>query len=43
MYVDFLFDVFNEFENSDSIIWMDTKHSYKSLIKNIEKGLKHIF
>ena len=38
MYLDFLFDVFNEFENSDSIIWMDTKHSYKSLIKNIEKS-----
>ena len=38
MYLDFLFDVFNEFKNSDSIIWMDTKHSYKSLIKNIEKS-----
>ena len=38
MYLDFLFDVFNEFENSDSIIWMDTKHSYKSIIKNIERS-----
>ena len=38
MYIDFLFDVFNEFEDNDSIIWLDTKHSYKSLIKNIEKS-----
>ena len=38
MHIDFLFDVFNEFDNSDSIIWMDKKHSYKFLIKNIEKS-----
>jgi len=38
VYIDFLFDVFNEFEDNDSIIWLDTKHSYKSLIKNIEKS-----
>ena len=37
MHIDFLFDVFNEFENDDSIIWKGTKHSYKSLIKNVEK------
>ena len=38
MHIDFLFDVFNEFENADSIIYKGTKHSYKSLIKNIEKS-----
>ena len=38
MHIDFLFDVFNEFENDDSIIWKDTKHSYKSLIINVEKS-----
>ena len=37
MYIDFLFDVFNEFENGDSIIWKGKKQNYRSLIKNIEK------
>ena len=37
MHINFLFNVFNEFENNDSIIWKGTKYSYKSLIKNIEK------
>jgi len=38
MYIDFLFDVFNGFENGDSIIWKGTRHSYKSIIINIEKS-----
>jgi long-chain acyl-CoA synthetase len=38
MYIDFLFDVFNEFENADSIIYKGTKHSYKSVINNIKKA-----
>jgi long-chain acyl-CoA synthetase len=38
MHIDFLFDVFNEIENGDSIIWKDTNHSYRSLFKNIEKS-----
>ena len=37
MHIDFLFDVFNEFENSDSIIWKGSKHSYRSLMHNVEK------
>ena len=37
MHINYLFNVFNEFENNDSIIWKGTKYSYKSLIKNIEK------
>ena len=37
MYIDFLFDVFNEFENGDSIIWKGKKQNYRSLLKNIEK------
>ena len=42
MYLDFLFDVFNEFENSDSIIWKGSKHSYRSLMHNVEKFQLHI-
>ena len=38
MCIDFLFDVFNEFKNCDAIIWKATKHSYRSLIINIEKS-----
>ena len=38
MYIDFLFDVFNEFENADSIICKGTKHSYKSVTNNIKKA-----
>ena len=38
MHIDFLFDVFNKFENCDAIIWKTTKHSYRSLIINIEKS-----
>ena len=38
MHIDFLFDVFNEFKNGDSIIWKGTNHSYRSLMKNIEKS-----
>ena len=38
MHINYLFDVFNEFENNDSIIWNGTNYSYKSLIKNIEKS-----
>ena len=37
MHIEFLFDVFNEFEFSDSIIWKGKKLSYRSLIDNIEK------
>ena len=37
MHIDFLFDVFNEFENGDSIIWKGKKQNYRFLIKNIEK------
>jgi len=37
MHIDFLFDVFNEFDNSDSIIWKGSKHSYRSLMHNVEK------
>ena len=37
MHINYLFNVFNEFENNDSIIWKGTKYSYKSLIKTIEK------
>ena len=32
MHIDFLFDVFNEFENNDAVIWSGKKYSYKSLI-----------
>ena len=38
MHINYLFNVFSEFENNDSIIWKGTKCSYKSLIKNIEKS-----
>ena len=38
MYIDFLFDVFVEFENSDAIIWKQEKHSYGTLSKNIVKS-----
>jgi long-chain acyl-CoA synthetase len=38
MHIDFLFDVFNEIENDDSIIWKGTNHSYISLFNNIEKS-----
>jgi len=37
MHIEFLFDVFKEFEFSDSIIWKGKKLSYRSLIDNIEK------
>jgi len=37
MHINYLFNVFNEFENNDSIIWKGTKYSYKSLKKKIEK------
>ena len=37
MHIEFLFDVFKEFEFSDSIIWKGKKLSYRSLINNIEK------
>ena len=37
MHIKFLFDVFKEFEFSDSIIWKGKKLSYRSLIDNIEK------
>jgi len=37
MHIEFLFDVFEEFEFSDSIIWKGKKLSYRSLIDNIEK------
>jgi long-chain acyl-CoA synthetase len=36
MYIDYLFDVFNEFENGDSIIWNGLKQSYRSLMNNIK-------
>jgi len=38
MSVDFLIKVFNEFDQYDSIIWKGAKHSYKSMIKNIEES-----
>ena len=38
MCIDFLFDAFNDFKNCDAIIWKATKHSYRSLIINIEKS-----
>ena len=38
MYIDFLLSVFNEFKNSDAIIWKGGKQSYKSLIGNINKS-----
>jgi acyl-coenzyme A synthetase/AMP-(fatty) acid ligase len=38
MYIDFLFDVFNEFSDCDSIIWKGTKKSYRSLTRNIYKA-----
>ena len=37
MYIDFLLAVFNEFKNSDAIIWKGGKQSYRSLINNIKK------
>ena len=37
MHIDFIYNRFHEFENSNSIIWKETKHSYKSVINNIEK------
>ena len=37
MYIDFLLSVFNEFKNSDAIIWKGGKQSYRSLINNIKK------
>jgi len=37
MHIDFLFDVFNEFKNGDSIIWKESKQSYRSLMNNVEK------
>ena len=38
MHIDFLLSVFNEFQNSDAIIWKGGKQSYKSLIGNINKS-----
>jgi len=38
MHIDFLLDVFKEFESNTSIIWKEEKYSYGSLIKNIEKS-----
>ena len=38
MHIDFLFDVFNEFENNDAVIWSGKKYSYKSIIKNTNKS-----
>ena len=37
MHINFLFDVFEEFNSSFSIIWKGKKYSYGSLIENIEK------
>ena len=37
MHIDFLFDVFREFESSIAIISKGEKYSYRSLIENIEK------
>jgi long-chain acyl-CoA synthetase len=37
MHIDFLIDVFKEFENTDAVIWSNKKFNYKSLMKNINK------
>ena len=39
MHIDFLFEVFKEFNSSVSIIWKDKEYSYKHLTKNINKNL----
>lgn len=36
MVIDFLLDVFNEFENNDAIIWKSDTSSYNSLLQKIE-------
>ena len=38
MHIDFLIDVFKEFENTDAVIWGNKKFNYKSLMKNINKS-----
>ena len=37
MHIDFLLSVFNEFQNSDAIIWKGGKQSYRFLIEKIQK------
>ena len=46
MSVDFLFDVFNECKNSNSIIWNNKVYDYKSLTNNIinwRKTIRRLF
>ena len=38
MHIDFLIDVFKEFENTDAVIWSGKKCNYKSLMENINKS-----
>ena len=38
MHIDFLINVFKEFESGVSIIWKGEKYSYRSLIENIDKS-----